>query len=155
MSDLRKRILVVGAGAMGEALVRGALARGMHPVVTSRTAAHAQALADRYGRPAWPLDPGARLAGLDAVTLARGGPWQLSVASEASLAGVPLVIDLSMPPSVPAGARAELGERLVDIDGLADRADDDRPRSRYLTRLARLASCSPRQAMSSKPQDAA
>lgn len=133
-------VLVVGSGAMGDALVRGALARGLHPVVASRTSAHAQVLADRHGRPAWPLDPGARLATVDAAIVALSGPWQVSAATEASLARVPIVVDLSMPPSVPSLARAALGERLIDIDGLATPRDDDGPRSRYRARLTRLAS---------------
>lgn len=132
-------VLVVGSGAMGDALVRGALARGLHPVVASRSSAHAQALADRHGRPAWPLDPGARLATVDAVIVALGGPWHMTAATEASLIGVPIVVDLSMPPSVPARARAALGDRLIDIDGLAPTRDGDGPWSRYRERLTRLA----------------
>lgn len=134
-----RRVLVVGSGAMGDELVRGALARGLHPIVASRTAAHAQALADRHGRPAWPLDPGPRLATVDAVLVALSGPWHLSAATEAFLGGVSVVVDLSMPPAVPSGARVALGDRLVDIDGLAHTQEDDGPWSRYRERLARLA----------------
>lgn len=134
------RVLVVGSGAMGDELVRAALVRGLHPTVASRTAAHAQALADRYGRPAWPLDPGPRLATVDAVIVALSGPWQISTATGASLGGVPVVVDLSMPPAVPPDARAALGDRLVDIDGLAASREDDGPRASYRVRLNRLAS---------------
>lgn len=138
-SPVGDRVLVVGSGAMGEALVRGALARGLRPVVASRTSAHAQVLADRHGRPAWPLDPGARLTKVDAVIVALSGPWPLSGASEALLGRVSVVVDLSMPPAVPPGARAALRDRLVDIDGLALSRDDDGPQSRYRERLTRLA----------------
>lgn len=132
-------VLVVGSGSMGDALVRGALARGLRPVVASRTSAHAQSLADRHGRPAWPLDPGERLATVDAVIVALSGPWQMAATTEASLARVPVVVDLSMPPSVPARARAGLGTRLIDIDALAATLDDDAARSRYRRRLIQLA----------------
>lgn len=132
-------VLIVGAGAMGDALIRGALARGLRPIVTSRTSAHAQAVADRHGRPAWPLDPGVRLATVDAVIVALGGPWRMAATTERLLTRVRVVVDLSMPPSVPEHVRAGLGTRLIDIDGLALATDDDGPRSRYRQRLTGLA----------------
>ncbi|MGK2851205.1 MAG: hypothetical protein ACSLFN_09895 [Candidatus Limnocylindrales bacterium] len=132
-------ILVVGSGSMGDVLVRAALARGLHPVVASRSSAHAQALADRHGRPAWPLDPGVRLATVEAVIVALGGPWQMSATTEVYLGRVPIVVDLSMPPSVPMSVRAALGAGLIDIDALARVTDDDGLRARYRERLTRLA----------------
>lgn len=98
-------VLVVGAGTLGQALVRTLRERGSTVVVASRRP-----------RPEVELDlaAAARLAPrVRAIAVALGGPWR-DLAAEPS--NLPPVVDLSAPPAVPEPVRAALGDRLLGID---------------------------------------
>jgi glutamyl-tRNA reductase len=135
-----RRVLVVGAGSMGEATVTALVTRGASVALASPTAAHADEVAARHGIDLWPIDPGRRLATVDLVVVALAGPWQLSPASLDRLGARPLVVDLSMPPALPAAVAIELGGRHLGIDALARPTIDRTPLGdRYRARLEGLA----------------
>jgi glutamyl-tRNA reductase len=124
-----RRVLVVGAGAMGELVARAAASRGLAVVVASRSAAHARAIAAAVGRtdsPAESLD--LRTAALcattfDAIVVALGGPWEIDPERARDL---PPVVDLSAPAALPLSARAALGARWTGIDALLRDAREPR-----------------------------
>ena len=128
-------VLVVGTGEMGRAAVRALLVRGARVRIASRTRAAALSLAAETGSQVAAWDPGPALAGMDAVFVALAGPWTLSDPSEAVLASRRVVVDLSMPSALAPGVARRLGDRLVDIDGLAVSPTPDRATERYRTRL--------------------
>ena len=134
-----RRVLVVGAGVMGEAAVRGARAAGARVAVASRTRSHAEDVAGRHSVEAWPLDPGSRLAEVELVVIALGASWPLGGRSLDVLVDRPFVIDLSMPPALPDGVRVALGSRLLGIDDLAVPAFAAPAAERYRARLWELA----------------
>ncbi|HEY3522706.1 MAG TPA: hypothetical protein VGK63_03295, partial [Candidatus Limnocylindrales bacterium] len=114
-------VLVVGAGSMGRLVAVAARGRGLDPLVASRTAARAAAVAAVAGGRPVALDPGPPiLAQLSIGVVALSGPWTLGPESRAAIlaSGAP-IIDLSSPPSVPAEVAVALGPRLVTIDDLA------------------------------------
>ena len=138
--SLRDRtILVVGAGRMGEAAVVGALRHGARAVLTSPSVAHARSLAEHHGSTAWPLDPGPRLAEVDAVVVALAGPWRIERSTELLLAERSVVVDLSMPPALSPTVRRLLAGRLIDIDALARPGTAGVVAAHYQERLERLA----------------
>lgn len=120
------RILVVGAGVIGEQVARAAHAAGLEVAVASRDLAHARALATRIdavrsdGTPREPvaaldLAGAAALAPkVDGLVVALAGPWQLAVPQGA----FPPVVDLSAPAAVDPAVRAALGPRWTGIDEL-------------------------------------
>jgi glutamyl-tRNA reductase len=115
-----RRILVVGAGQMGQLAVHAALAAGATVTVANRTAARASATAAATGSHAAGFDPGPGAAEFAGIVVAIGGPWRISPATaDALLRGASVVVDLSVPPAVPARLIAGLGERLVTADSLA------------------------------------
>ena len=134
-----RRILVVGAGPMGEAAVRAGQAAGGRVAVASRSRSHALEVAGRHGVEAWPLDPGPALAEADVIVIALAGPWSVTRRSVEVLTGRPLVVDLSMPPALPDGIRTALGSRLLGIDDLATPASGGPAVERYRARLRELA----------------
>lgn len=134
-----RTVLVVGAGRMGEAAMLGALRHGARAVLTSPSDAHARSLAARHRSTTWPLDPGARLAEVDAVVVALAGPWRIQRSTELLLAARSVVVDLSMPPALSPMVRTELGGRLVDIDALSRPGTAGAMASHYQARLERLA----------------
>jgi glutamyl-tRNA reductase len=119
--SLRGRdLLVVGAGRMGRLAAVAAMATGARVSVASRSDEHARLLASETGARAEAFDPGARAGGFAGVLVALGGPWPIgSAAIDALVASRPVVVDLSVPPALPAGAAASLGDRLVTADDLA------------------------------------
>ena len=139
-----RRVLIVGTGVMGRAISTAAVGTGADVLVTSPTEAHARAEGARIGAASWPFDPGPRLVGIDAVVIALAGPWRLGAAGRRALAGVPIVVDLSMPSALVGDLRAALEDRLVDIDGIASRdvATVGADAARYRSRLERLARAS-------------
>ena len=99
-------VLVVGTGAMGQALSRAAGALGGR--VTSAGRDPSRASVDL----ATAADLAADAAG---VAVALAGPWsELDVEARA----LPPVADLSSPPAVPDDVRAALGPRFLGIDDL-------------------------------------
>lgn len=120
------RVLVVGAGAIGEQVARAAHAAGHEVAVASRNLAHARALATRIdaapgGGPSREPVAALDLAGaaalaptVDGVVVALAGPWQLAVPHGA----FPPVVDLSAPAAIGPAVRAALEPRWTGIDEL-------------------------------------
>ncbi|MEX2184479.1 MAG: NAD(P)-binding domain-containing protein [Chloroflexota bacterium] len=133
------RILVVGAGPMGQDAVAAATGAGAIVRIASVSTEHAREVADLHGATLSPIDPGEAMASLDAVVVALAGPWQIATASQDFVASRPIVVDLSMPPSLPAGLPDRLGDRLIDIDGLAGGTAETDRQARYRRRLVALA----------------
>ena len=134
-----RRILVVGTGEMGSTAARAALARGAAVVIASHSRERTADAATELGVAPSSMDPGAALLETDGVVVALSGPWRMAQATADALSSRAVVVDLSMPPALPAGVRARLGDRLVDIDGIAAVGHLDGPETRYRTRLERLA----------------
>ena len=134
-----RTVLVVGAGRMGEAAMAGALRQRARVVLTSPSGTHARSLAERHHVTTWPLDPGRRLAEVDAVVVALAGPWRIQRSTELLLAARSVVVDLSMPPALTPTVRPELGGRLIDIDALARPGTTGAVVADYHDRLERLA----------------
>jgi glutamyl-tRNA reductase len=133
-----RRVLVVGAGRMGDLAARAAISRGATVAIGSRTPAHAKALADRLGVEVAPLDPHAAAGDYAAVVVALSGEWTVAPITMATLAaGRIAVIDLSSPPAIPVPLRSALGERLHSIDDLAS-SDGQHPDHALVARLQRL-----------------
>jgi glutamyl-tRNA reductase len=96
-------VLVVGAGAMGRALVAAAERASAEVVVASRgTGIGLDAAAERAPSVA-------------AVAVALAGPWDALAAAGGPL---PPIADLSSPPAVPAAVRGRLNGTLLGIDQL-------------------------------------
>ena len=120
-----RSILVVGSGAMGRLAAGAAAHAGAVVAIANRSPDAAAALAKAVGAGVTPFDPGADIARFDGIIVAIGGPWRLGrISSRALREGGATVVDLSMPPAVPARVAANLGTRLVTVDDLARR---DRP----------------------------
>jgi glutamyl-tRNA reductase len=134
-----RRILVVGAGEMGRAAASAAVARGASVVIASQSKERTADAASELGVVPSSMDPGAELLEVDGVVVALSGPWRMTQATADALASRAMVVDLSMPPALPAGVRARLGDRLVDIDGLAAVGHLDGMEARYRARLEGLA----------------
>ncbi len=125
-----RRILVVGAGAMGRLLARGALRAGAASlVVASRDPARAAAVLAERGAAGEALDLGGAArcwqeGAVDGVLVALAGPWSaLGVGGSGDPAWVrdlAPVVDLSAPSALPEPLRRLLGDRFVGIDDLAD-----------------------------------
>ena len=112
-------VLVVGSGEMGTLAARAARARGARVAVASRRWERAAEAATRVNAEAWPFDAGEALREPALIVVALAGPWNLAPGSELSLAGGPVIVDLSMPAALPARTVEALGARYVGIDHLA------------------------------------
>jgi len=113
-------ILVVGAGRMGRFAARAAVTAGAFVSVANRSAEGARTLAATTGARIESFDPGARVGAFAAVVVALGGPWPIGAATiDALRQSTTVVVDLSVPPAVPADAAKILGSRLVTADALA------------------------------------
>jgi glutamyl-tRNA reductase len=113
-------LLVVGAGEMGRLVLERARSRGAAVTVSSRTPARATDLARMFGVGSTTFDPGSSLEDFGVIVVALRGSWALSPATiHALVAGSAIVVDLSMPSSLPDALRRELGDRLISIDDLA------------------------------------
>ena len=139
-----RQVLVVGAGEMGRLAAVAARRSGAHVLVASPTANHARRLADDIGAELVPLDPGLAVGRIDGLIVALSGPWLVGLATLDALAGVPVAVDLSMPPALPDRLVHALGDRSLDLDRLVARVADhpaetvDREFDRYLGRLEGL-----------------
>ncbi|MCI0345254.1 MAG: hypothetical protein L0221_07390 [Chloroflexi bacterium] len=113
-------VLVVGAGRMGRLATRAAVAAGAAVAVANRSADGAAALAASTGARVETFDPDARIASFAGIVVALAGPWPIGAAAIDALAGSrTAVVDLSVPPAVPARLAGILGARLVTADALA------------------------------------
>ena len=113
-------VLVVGAGRMGRLAAAAAVRAGASVAVANRSAGGARTLAASVGARPEALDPGTRIGGYAAVIVALGGPWPITAPTIETLASsATVVVDLSVPASVPAGLVEVLGARLITADGLA------------------------------------
>ena len=132
------RLLVVGAGQMGELALRAGLAAGAIVSIASRSANRAAVVASRVGGQARPFDPGVAVADLSAIIIALRGPWQTSaVTVEALLAGLSVVVDLSVPSAVSEEVATALGGRFVSADALV-RIEAALPRPGGVSTVGRL-----------------
>ena len=129
-----RTILVVGAGRMGRLAAFAAQRRGAQVLVANRSVERAKALAQEVGGAPLPFGFDGVMPPLAGAILAIGGEWQIGRLAARGLAeGRAVVIDLSSPPAVPTGLRADLGNRYVSVDDLAtgpEAASQDRLRRR-------------------------
>jgi glutamyl-tRNA reductase len=116
-------VLVIGAGEVGKLALRALDARTGAVVVANRDAVRGAIIASEHGATAVRLEQvGEALADADAVIAAADtrGAVLTTDRLRTRLASGPLtVVDLAVPRSVPADARALPGLRYVDVDGLA------------------------------------
>jgi glutamyl-tRNA reductase len=126
-----RTILVAGAGRMGASLAHSARQAGADVTIASRDTDRATRLAQVYGGHGIDLARGAELApGTAGIAVALGGVWH-------ELKGdLPPVADISAPPAVPAGVRAQLNGAYLGIDDLYVRPQDI-PRG-YIDEAARI-----------------
>jgi glutamyl-tRNA reductase len=112
------RMLVAGVGPIGREIARLAATAGAHITVASRDpAAHAQAHGP--GEPGTPISLAEAVSlvpSVDLLAVALAGQWPDLVALESPL---PITVDLSAPPAVPAAVRARSGSRLATLEELA------------------------------------
>ena len=113
-------VLIVGAGEMAHLAATAATAAGATVTIASRTPAHAASLARRLDATSAPFDPGpGSLGELAGAIVALRGPWAIGPSTAELLAsGSGVVVDLSVPPAVPAGVVARLDSRFVSVDEL-------------------------------------
>jgi glutamyl-tRNA reductase len=113
-------LLIVGAGSMGRLTAQAAARRGAQIIITSRTAARAEALARDVGGRALSCTVDGTIPAVAGAVVALSGPWQALPLDVRQLvdSGAP-VIDLSSPPAVPDSLQTRLGDRFVSIDDLA------------------------------------
>ena len=122
-------VLVIGAGEVGKLALRALGSRTGAVIVANRDAARAEAVAAEHGATPMPLgrlDEALDMA--DAVIAAADtrGTVVTTERLRTRLVARPLtVVDLAVPRSVPAGARALPGLRYVDVDGLATAAGEE------------------------------
>jgi glutamyl-tRNA reductase len=116
-------VLVIGAGEVGKLALRALDSRVGAVVVANRDVTRAETAAAEHGAATIPLDRIDDVLGDAAAVIAAADTRGAVLTPErlrARLASGPLtVIDLAVPRSVPAEARALPGLRYVDVDGLA------------------------------------
>src|SRR5207245_1640617 len=114
--SLRGRpVVVAGAGVMGALLAAAVARRQADLVVGSRSIERAQRVVDRFGGRAADLGDGAIAAAeAHAVAVALTGSWGALTRLQPGA----FVVDLSVPPAIGLGLRADLGGRFADVDGL-------------------------------------
>lgn len=132
------RVLVIGAGEMGEGLTIALANRGVADIcVANRTVAKAEALAERVGGRVAPLSALAdELASADVVLASTGAAEVLIERSsvEAVMATRPdqplLVVDIALPRDIDPGVGEIPGVTLLDIDDLRGYAQRSTERRR-------------------------
>jgi glutamyl-tRNA reductase len=126
-----RRVLVVGAGTMGELVATSFRGLGCELVVASRTREHAAALAARVAGRAAPFDGLAlELAAADIVVCCTRSP-QLVVGVDEVVAArrTLLLIDLALPRDVDPAVAAVDGCRLYDLDAVFATTGAERARA--------------------------
>jgi len=115
-----REVLVVGAGRMGRLSARAAGDAGASVAVANRSASAAEALAALVGARTEAYDPDDRIGRFAGVIVALAGPWPIGAATIEVLArSTTVVVDLSVPPAVPARLADLLGVRLITADAIA------------------------------------
>lgn len=127
-------VLVVGTGEMGRLAARASRDRGATVMIAGRRPRRAEEVAREFGGSSVPFDPGESVSGADVVIVALEGLWAITKRTIDALRGVPLVVDLSQPPAVPAVARPR---RSIQLDELAG-GPEDRATTALRRRLERL-----------------
>jgi glutamyl-tRNA reductase len=133
-----RRVLVVGAGEMGELTAQALVDCGVGVfAVANRTVERARSLAARHGGVAAPLDDlGALLVNADIVIASTDSPHAIVHAADVRAAMEsrrerPLfVIDIAVPRNVDPAVRSIPGVDLCDIDDLKARCEHNRDRRR-------------------------
>lgn len=132
LGDLKGRsVLVVGAGEMGEGLVRSLIDAGADPVqVANRTWDRAKDLADRVGATAIHLDDLPRaLSDVDLLLTSTGATsiivehGDIEPVVEARAGAPLLIVDIAVPRDVDAAAGTLPGVTLLDMDDLRAHAE--------------------------------
>jgi len=121
-----RRVLVLGAGEMGEGMALALAGAGVREiVVANRTMSRAQELADRVGGRAIPLDAVEdALVAADVVLVSTGASDVLveRAAVESVMAArggrAMLIVDIGVPRNIDPGAGKVFGVTLLDIDDL-------------------------------------
>jgi glutamyl-tRNA reductase len=135
-----KRILVLGAGKIGRATCEVLRSSGAHIIVANRTLAHAEAIAQRVGAEAVPLQSLPRLlARANAVIASTASPVALideetvsealQLRAETGNSSTLLLIDIAVPCNVAEDVHGMAGVEVVGIDDLRTRVSahlDDR-----------------------------
>jgi glutamyl-tRNA reductase len=112
-----KTVLVVGAGRMGRLAAFAAHRRGARVVVVNRTAEHARALAAEVGGDWAAFGSDHVPAEMAGAIVALAGAWEVGAADADRIVGAGVqIVDLSSPPSVPAGLQERLGRRITSVD---------------------------------------
>ena len=125
-----RNVLVVGAGEMGEGLVRSLLAAGAAVQVANRTWERAEALADAVGATAIHLDDLPRaLVEVDLLLTSTGATSiivehaDIEPVVEARAGRSLLIVDIAVPRDVDAAAGTLPGVTLLDMDDLRAHAE--------------------------------
>ena len=122
-------VLVIGAGEVGKLALRALGSRTGAVIVANRDAARAEAVAAEHGATPMPLERLDEALDMADAVIAAADTRGTVVTTErlrTRLVARPLtVVDLAVPRSVPAGARALPGLRYVDVDGLATAAGEE------------------------------
>jgi glutamyl-tRNA reductase len=118
----RATVLVIGAGEMGKLALRALVRRVRSVIIANRDLERATALAGTYDARAIPLaDVASALASSDAVISAadtRGAVLSAEVLAPRVRVRPLVVVDVAVPRSVSAGARALLGATYRSVDDL-------------------------------------
>lgn len=115
-----REVLIVGAGKMGRLAVRATVAAGASVSVANRSPDRAIAISAESGGRVEAFDPGTAIDRFAAVIVALGGPWVIGEETVQSLVeSSAVVVDLSVPASVPISLAERLGPRLISADDLA------------------------------------
>jgi glutamyl-tRNA reductase len=126
------KILVIGAGEMGEVLVKGLSHRHLHQVtLVSRTYERAKELAETWQMQACPLTQLKELlTEADVVFCASGAPFQI-LAYEDIAPILPLrstdlyLVDIAVPRDVDPAINGLSGVHVFDLDGLQDMVEEN------------------------------
>ena len=116
-----RKVLVIGAGAMGALSVATLTRAGVGPLqITNRGAARAERLAEAYGATAVPYEElDAALAEADIVVSATASTTPVLTRERLLAARPAVVLDLAVPRDVAPDATDVDGVTVIDIDGLA------------------------------------
>ena len=115
-----RQILGRVPGQMGRLVTRAAAAAGAVVSIANRSRARADGVALATGASVVAFDPGHDTGSFAAVVIALGGPWSVGTDTRQALHdGTTVVVDLSVPVSVPLAIADGIGDRFVSADDLA------------------------------------
>ncbi len=124
----QRRVVVVGAGEMGDGIISALDGRGADVTVVNRTARRAQELAGRVGGIGYGLSELRRaLQGAEALLVSIASPTPVVDADTLGRAGLTgsrlVVVDLGMPRNVAPAVGSSDGVELLDMDDLRAHAE--------------------------------